>query len=254
MVAEESDDFLFEETIFNGILLATSGENGPSLKLNASSLSDREAIATAVQGITAVGLGEEKTTGLFGPLPVPYNSDYKTLVYIFKVESRFSSDPEILENGLFCALFIVFRQMMIRLVANVYAMIESLMDIYQENNLQKEEDLKLTTLQMIYEDLVEKLKIKPRIRIFKIQKGITTEFEDNKILLGEEFIFIIDEREKNILYCFLGDISADEKEKDLKILHYVHKNEYQDNYKIKELKSESNLLKYFSENNITVLE
>ena len=54
------------ETIFDGMLFAVNDLEGPVMKLNISSLSEREALVTGINGITAVALGEERNRGLFG--------------------------------------------------------------------------------------------------------------------------------------------------------------------------------------------
>ena len=91
-----------EESLFTGLLFALNDEMCPALKINLSNLSEREAIATAIQGITAVGLSDDKYRGLFGPIPVPYNNNYRALIYVFYIESKTSNDPIILQNGRFC--------------------------------------------------------------------------------------------------------------------------------------------------------
>ena len=137
MAKEQSVDNL----IFDGMLFAINEETGPVLRLNISSLSEREAITTAIHGITAIGLGEDRNRGLFGPIPVPYNTQFRALIYVFYVETKTSSDPIALEKGQFCGLFLIFKKEMIRYIANVYSMIESLLNVYQENYLLKEDIL-----------------------------------------------------------------------------------------------------------------
>lgn len=248
----EFDSFLNEQ-IFDGMLFAVEEDEGPSVRINASSLNDREAIATAIQGLTAVGLGEENIEGLFGPLPVPYNSNYKALIYIFNVESTSSIDPEILEGGRFCALFIIFKKTMLRLIANVYSMIESLLNFYKENYLRKEEDLQIETLQLIYEDIIGKLKLKPRFRVFTITNGITVEFEEQKVTISPELTLAIDEKEKKIYYYISNRIEEEIKEESLKILNYLNKSEYQETLKKTKISSKKKFANLLEKHKIEII-
>lgn len=252
----ENPEFIspLDDQIFDGMLFAVNEDIGPALKINASSLTDREAIATAIQGITAVGLGEENIRGLFGPLPVPYNVNYKALIYIFHVETNRSTDPEILDKGRFCALFIIFKKSMVRLIANVYSMIESLLNFYQESYLQKEEDLQLETLQLIYEDIIGKLKLKPRIRVFTINDSITVEFEENKVIISPELTFCINEKEKKVYYYVSKELDKEIKDKSLEILDYVNKNEYQDSLKKTKVSSKKKFEEILKKHNFSVVE
>lgn len=253
-MAAESPEQEFDDSIFNGILFAVMDDSGPNLKINASALDDREAIATAIQGITAVGMGEEDIQGLFGPIPVPYSSKYQSLVYIFNVEPIASSDAEIIEKGRFCALFIIFKKEMLHLIANVFSMIESLLNVYQESYLKTEENLQLNTIQLIYEDIVFKLKIKPRIRVFKVENGITVEFEENKVALSGELTFIINEREKKIYYYHSKSLEENIREKAIKIMKYLNRLEYQETYKLKKISSKKKLQTFLEKNEILIIE
>ena len=253
MVAESLEQE-FEDSIFNGILFAVMDDSGPSLRINASSLDDREAIATAIQGITAVGMGEDDIEGLFGPLPVPYNVSYQALVYIFNVEPITTTDIEVYEKGRFCALFIIFRKEMFHLIANVFSMIESLLKVYQENYLQTEENLEIKTIQLIYEDIVNKLKIKPRVRVFKIEDGITVEFEEKKALLSGDLTVVVHEKEKKIYYYHLKNLEESVKEKTTKIMNYINRTEYQNSFTTKKLSSKKKLQALLEKAQITIIE
>ncbi|MFW9922839.1 MAG: hypothetical protein ACFFDW_06065 [Candidatus Thorarchaeota archaeon] len=254
MASEDKGYIELEDSIFNGILFALEDDSGPQLKFNASTLSDREAIATAIQGITAVGLGEEDIRGLFGPLPVPYNPNYKALVYIFNVDANQSSEAAILERGRFCALFIIFRKTMLRLIANVFSMIESLLNIYQESYLKNEKDLKLNSLQLIYEEIVDKLKVKPRFRLFKVEDNITIEFEEKKANLGSQLFFIIDEKEKTFYYFLNKNLEKEISEKAIEAMEFINNTEYQKSFKQTKISSKKSLLQKLENNNITVIE
>ena len=249
---EEFNSFLNDQ-IFDGMLFVVDEDEGPSVRINASSLNDREAIATAIQGLTAVGLGEENIEGLFGPLPVPYNANYKALIYIFNVESTTSIDPEILEIGRFCALFIIFKKTMLRLIANVYSMIESLLNFYKETYLRKEEDLQIETLQLIYEDIIGKLKLKPRFRVFTITNGITVEYEEQKTTISPELTLAIDEKEKKIYYYISNRVDDDVKEKSLKILNYLNRSEYQDTLKKTKVSSKNKFIQLLEKHKMAII-
>ncbi|NHJ38504.1 MAG: hypothetical protein FK731_00620 [Asgard group archaeon] len=218
-------------SIFDGLLFAVNEESGPIVNLNMSSLDEREAIATAVHGITAVGLGNNLNKGLFGPIPVPYNSNFRALIYVFYTESS-SSD-----NGKFCSLFLIFRKEKLRFIANVYAMIESLLHLYQENYLQTEEQLKNETIQYIYQELITNLKMKPRIRLFRINNGITIEFEDLKIKLGNELTALIDEKDKIIYTYSPRGLEDKQKEESNEVIQQINEIEYQGSLKIKKIAS-----------------
>ncbi len=252
MTAESLEQEL-DDSIFNGILFAMINDSGPQLSINASTLNDREALATAIQGITAVGLGEEKIQGLFGPLPVQYNLKYQALIYIFNVEATTSTSPEIIEKGLFCALFIIFKKEMFHLIANVFSMIESLLNLYQKSYLKTEENLQLNTLQLIYEDLVFKLKIKPRVRVFKVKNGITVEFEEKKVILNGDLIFIIHEKNKKIYFYQSVSTEDEVKERTLKIMKYINRSEYQETFKTQKLKSKKKLKLFLEKNDFTII-
>lgn len=254
MTSEDEGYTELEDSIFNGILFAFEDDSGPQLKFNASTLSDREAIATAIQGITAVGMGEQDIKGLFGPLPVPYNPEYKALVYIFNVDTNQSSDAEILERGRFCALFIIFKKNMLRLIANVFSMIESLLNLYQESYLKNEKDLKLATLQLIYEEIVDKLKIKPRYRPFKVEDKITVEFEEKKAILGSQLFFIIDEKRKTFFYYLPKNLDKQISTTALEAMEFINENEYQKSFKESKINSRKSLMKMLTEHNVEVIE
>ena len=143
-----------DQKIFEGMLFAVNNDDGPLITVNLSPLNDREAIATAIQGITAVGMGEGDIHGLFGPLPVPYNNDYRALIFTFRVITTTSDDPEILEKGRFCSLFLIFEKTMLNYIAHTFSMIESTLNVYKENYLLREEDLIEETLRIIYEEII----------------------------------------------------------------------------------------------------
>ncbi|MHA1212085.1 MAG: hypothetical protein ACTSSH_06455 [Candidatus Heimdallarchaeota archaeon] len=236
------------ENIFDGILFSISEDSGPNLSLNLSSLDERGAIATVIHGITAVGLGEERHQGLFGPIPVPYNTDYRALIYVFFVESA------TIETGRFCALFLIFKKEMIRFIANVYAMIDSLLKVYQENYLAKEEDLRSETIQYIYDELVNKLRLKPRKRIFRVNNGITVEFEESKFQFGNELTALIDERAR-IIYTYIPrKLEKESKLRVQKIVDLLNKTEYQSMFSIQKILSKRSFLSIVEKDAFTEIE
>lgn len=249
MAKEQSVDNL----IFDGMLFAINEETGPVLRLNISSLSEREAITTAIHGITAIGLGEDRNRGLFGPIPVPYNTQFRALIYVFYVETKTSSDPIALEKGQFCGLFLIFKKEMIRYIANVYSMIESLLNVYQENYLLKEEQLQNNTIEYIYHDLLLNLKLKPRTRVFRVNDGITVEFEDGSALLGNEITFLINEKEKFVYSYIPRNLKKEKKEQVMKILDYIIKSEYQNSYELKKISSKKAFHSILKKNEVTLI-
>ncbi len=243
-----------EDLIFDGMLFAINNESGPVLRLNISSLSEREAISTAIHGITAIGLGEDRNRGLFGPIPVPYNTQYRALIYVFYVETQTSTDPIAQEKGQFCGLFFIFKKDMIRYIANVYSMIESLLNVYQENYLVKEDQLQNDTIQYIYDDLISNLKLKPKIRVFRVNDGITVEFEDGTVKLGNEITFLISEKEK-IVYSYIPKkLEKEKKEQVMKILEHIMKTEYQNSYELKKVSSKKAFQSTLKKNKITLID
>ncbi len=245
IITEPKEDI---DSIFDGILFAIGEESGPVLSLNISSLDERAAIATIIHGITAVGMGETNQLGLFGPIPVPYNDEFRALIYIFTVESK------TLEEGRFCSLFLIFRKEMIRFIANVYSMIESLLNVYRENFLPTEDHLHEETIIEIYKELIVNLKLKPRKRLFRINDGITVEFEDSKIKLGNELTTLIDEKEK-IIYTYIPkNLRAEIKEKVNKIIKHLNKTEYQNLFVIKASPSKKNFISILNKNDIEIIE
>lgn len=243
-----------ENMIFDGMLFAINEETGPILRLNISSLSEREAISTAIHGITAIGLGEDRNRGLFGPIPVPYNTQFRALIYVFYVENQSSMDPIVLEKGQFCGLFLIFKKEMIRYIANVYSMIESLLNIYQENYLLKEEQLQNNTIQYIYYDLLSNLKLKPKTRLFRVNDGITVEFEGESVQFGNELTFLISEKEK-IVYSYIPkNLEKDKKEQVMKILDYIIKSEYQNTYELKKIPSKKAFQGILKKNDIILID
>jgi hypothetical protein len=242
-----------EDLVFDGMLFAINNESGPVLRLNISSLSEREAISTAIHGITAIGLGEDRNRGLFGPIPVPYNTQYRALIYVFYVETQTSTDPIAQEKGQFCGLFFIFKKDMIRYIANVYSMIESLLNVYQENYLVKEDQLQNDTIQYIYDDLISNLKLKPKIRVFRVNDGITVEFEDGTVKLGNEITFLISEKEK-IVYSYIPKkLEKEKKEQVMKILEHIMKTEYQNSYGLKKISSKKAFQSTLKKNKIILI-
>jgi hypothetical protein len=242
-----------KEMIFDGMLFAVNDESGPVLRLNISSLSEREAISTAIHGITAIGLGEERNRGLFGPIPVPYNTDFRALIYVFYVESQTSTAPLVQSKGQFCGLFFIFRKEMIRYIANVYSMIESLLNVYQENYLVKEDQLLNETIQYIYDDLIANLKLKPKTRVFRVNDGITVEFEDGTVKLGNEITFLISEKNKIFHYYLPRNLEKDKKEKAMKILEHIMESEYQNSYESKKVSSKKAFQNLLQRNDLTLI-
>ncbi|MBD3191574.1 MAG: hypothetical protein GF308_13075 [Candidatus Heimdallarchaeota archaeon] len=240
--------------VFEGMLFAVNEEIGPNLRINASPLNDREAIAAVIQGMTAVGFGEGRVKGLFGPLPVPYNSLYRTIVYVFTVEAPRSQDPKTREYGRFCALFMVFRREMIRFISNSYRMIESMLNMYKDTYLKHEKDLKPESLQIIYDEIISNLKYHLQTRIFRIENGLTTEFEERTIILGGEAIVIINEEERILYYYQSPEISKEDKKKALKSIERINRIEYQDSLESKKLATKETLLQKLQEYDIKIIE
>ncbi|MHA1122980.1 MAG: hypothetical protein ACTSPC_09315 [Candidatus Heimdallarchaeota archaeon] len=243
-----------EDLIFDGMLFAINNESGPVLRLNISSLSEREAISTAIHGITAIGLGEDRNRGLFGPIPVPYNTQFRALIYVFYVETQTSTDPIALEKGQFCGLFFIFKKDMIRYIANVYSMIESLLNVYQENYLVKEDQLQNDTIQYIYDDLISNLKLKPKIRVFRVNDGITVEFEDGTVKLGNELTFLINEKEKIVYNYIPKNLEKDKKDQVMKILEHIIKTEYQNTYKLKKVSAKRSFKGILKKNDLILID
>lgn len=241
------------QKVFEGMLFAMNEDVGPTITVNLSPLNDREAIATAIQGITAVGMGEGDVRGLFGPLPVPYNNNYRALVFTFRVSTTTSSDPEILEHGRFCALFLIFQKEMLNYIASVFAMIESTLFVYQENYLIKEQDLFESSLKIIYEDIISKLKLKPKIRLFTIEKKITVEYEEFQIVMSNESTIIILEQAKTIYVYYPKSLDQDKIDHTMKVLKLLNKSEYQNNCKIEKISSKKKFANLLAKNNVEVV-
>ncbi|MBN1328635.1 MAG: hypothetical protein JXA54_04100 [Candidatus Heimdallarchaeota archaeon] len=236
------------DSIFDGILLAIGEESGPALSLNISSLDERAAIATIIHGITAIGMGVNNQTGLFGPIPVPYNDAYRALIYVFSVESK------TLDKGRLCSLFLIFKKEMIRFIANVYSMIESLLNVYQETYLPSEDHLHTETIQQIYKELIANLKLKPRKRLFRINNGLMVEYEDSRIKLGNELTSLVDEKEK-IIYTYIPkNLDIEVKEKVTKIIKRLNEIEYQNLFTIKFSSSLKSFVSILNKNNISIIE
>ena len=237
-----------EDTIFHGMLFSINEDSGPDLSINLSSLSEREGIATIIHGITAVGMGEENHRSLFGPIPVPYNTDFRALIYMFSVKSEISA------KGKVCSLFLIFRKDLIRFIANVYSMIESMLNVYQDNYLVNESDLQDETIEKIYEDLIANLKYKPRIRMFRINNGITVEFEERNIMFGNELTALIDEKDKTIYVYIPRNITKELKIRTKKLVLDINSLEYQSLYKIVQLPSKAKFTEILAEKNIIIID
>ncbi|NHJ47932.1 MAG: hypothetical protein FK733_09100 [Asgard group archaeon] len=247
MVPDNDNELVVDLSIFDGLLFAINEESGPFVSLNISSLDEREAIATAVHGITAVGLGVDQNKGLFGPIPVPYNNAFRALIFVFQIKKTNSEDMR------FCALFLIFKKEKIRFIANVYAMIESLLYIYQENYLQTEDNLRQETIQLIYHELVTNLKVRPKIRLFRINDGLTVEYEDSKILLGNELTALISEKQELIYIYSPRGLDKELKERALSIIQKINDLEYQNNYEIKKINSKTKFVDLLKEEEISVI-
>ncbi|NHJ86316.1 MAG: hypothetical protein FK734_12705 [Asgard group archaeon] len=251
-MAEAKEQKDSDDLIFDGMLSAINDDEGPRMLLNISSLSEREAIATVIHGITAVGLGEEENKGLFGPIPVPYNNNFRTLIYVFYV-SPSKNDPDN-HSKKFCAFFFIFKTEMIRYIANVYSMIESLLDLYQENYFRFEDDLQIGSLKSIYHELIKKLALKPKKRLFCTNDNITIEYEESKIRLGNEMTALIVEKEKRVYAYIPRNLAVERKEEVNKILKQINKTEYQKTFKIINQSSKKSFLDLLSKNNIEVVD
>ncbi|MEA2070642.1 MAG: hypothetical protein U9O98_05060 [Asgard group archaeon] len=236
------------------MLFAIDEDGGTPLQINASSLSEREAIATTIQGFTAVGLGRGDIRGLFGPLPVAYNNNFKTIVYVFRVIPEKSFNNTVLTHSKFCALFIIFRTEMLHYIANVFSMIESLLNMYQENYLLREEDLQKGSLQKIYDEVIKTLKLKPRIRLFRIENNIVTEFEGAQFVLSSELSLFISEKNKKMFLYWEKNVDEQLKEKYTNIVQELNKSEYQNKYNILDIDNKKQLLTLLDDYNITLVE
>lgn len=253
-MAEQHNEENFEsQKIFEGMLFAMNEDVGPTITVNLSPLNDREAIATAIQGITAVGMGEGDVQGLFGPLPVPYNNSYRALVFTFRVATTKSDDPEIMEHGRFCALFLIFQKEMLNYIASVFAMIESTLLIYQENYLLREEDLFESSLKVIYEDIISKLKLKPKIRLFTIENNITVEYEESRIVMSKEATIIILEKAKTINAYYPKSLDEEKITHITKVLNLLNKSEYQSSCKIVKVSSKKKFINLLAKQNVEVV-
>jgi len=170
------------------------------------------------------------------------------------VETQTSTDPIAQEKGQFCGLFFIFKKDMIRYIANVYSMIESLLNVYQENYLVKEDHLQNDTIQYIYDDLISNLKLKPKIRVFRVNDGITVEFEDGTVKLGNEITFLISEKGK-IAYSYIPKkLEKDKKEQVMKILEHIIKTEYQNSYDLKKVSTKKAFQGILKKNAITLID
>ncbi|MHA1308197.1 MAG: hypothetical protein ACTSQN_12980 [Candidatus Heimdallarchaeota archaeon] len=253
-MAEKTDETSENQKIFEGMLFAMNEDIGPTITVNLSPLNDREAIATAIQGITAVGMGEGDVQGLFGPLPVPYNNNYRALVFTFRVATTTSDDPEINEQGRFCALFLIFQKEKLNYIANVFAMIESTLLVYRENYLLREEDLFESSLKVIFEDIVSKLKVKPKIRLFTIENNITVEYEEFRIVMSKESTIIILEQAKTINVYYPKSMDPDKIDYSKKVLNLLNSNEYQNSCKVVKISSKKKFINLLAKHNIEVVE
>jgi hypothetical protein len=242
-----------EEPIFSGMIFATNDEFGPNLRINASPLAEREALAVAIQGITAVSFGKSQIHGLFGPLPVPYNEAYLTIVYVFNVKAQKSLDPTIIKHGKFCALFMVFEKEKIPFIAHVYHMIESLFNVYQENYLQREQDLKEGSLQMIYDEVVTHLKFQKPLRLFRIENGLTTEFGEQAVIVGKALSALISEKE-GVIYSYQPrNLPKKRKKVNLEALKRLNQTDYQGTLKIKKISTKKKFNNLLERNNLKSL-
>jgi len=248
MDAVEEETTRTIDTIFDGVLFSFNDETGPVLSVNNSPLSEREAIATIIQGITAVGMGPEVERGLFGPIPVPYNPKYRALVYVFRVESS------VFIEGRFCSLFLIFKKEMIRFIANVYAMIKSLLDVYHDTYLINDASLREETVVEIYRDLIGNLQFRQHLRTFRINNGITVEFEDRTIMFGNELTLFIDEKARTFFVYTPRNLPKEVKEKALKVVHTLNETEYQNQFAIKTIPSKKAFTELLKENNIKIVE
>ncbi len=86
---------------------------------------------------------------------------------------------------------------MLNYIASVFAMIESTLFVFQENYLINEQDLFESSLKIIYEGIISKLKLKPKIRLFTIENKITVEYEESQIVMSNDSTIIILEKAKN---------------------------------------------------------
>ncbi|MHA1743052.1 MAG: hypothetical protein ACTSV6_02225 [Candidatus Heimdallarchaeota archaeon] len=235
------------ETIFDGILFSFNDETGPVLSVNYSPLNERQAIATIIQGITAVGMTPEVERELFGPIPVPYNQEYRALMYVFRVESS------AFIEGRFCSLFLIFKKEMIRFIANVYAMIKSLLNVYHDTYLINDTSLREETVVEIYRNLIANLKFKHHIRTFRINNGITIEFEEQTIMFGNELTVLVDEKAKMIYTYAPRNLPKETRAKALKTIQTLNKYEYQNRFTIKTLSSKKAFVDLLKRNKIQIV-
>ncbi|MHA1442320.1 MAG: hypothetical protein ACTSPK_10730 [Candidatus Heimdallarchaeota archaeon] len=252
-MVENNEENSESQKVFEGMLFAMNEDVGPTITVNLSPLNDREAIATAIQGITAVGMGEGDVQGLFGPLPVPYNNNYRALVFTFRVAATKSDDPEIMEHGRFCALFLIFQKEMLNYIANVFAMIEATLQVYRENYLLREKDLFESSLKVIYDDIISKLKLKPKIRLFTIDNNITVEYEEFRIVMSKESTAIILEKEKTINVYYPKSMEPEKIEHSTKVLNLLNKSEYQSGYKIVKVSSKKKFMNLLAKHKVEVV-
>ena len=132
-------------------------------------------------------------------------------------------------------------------------MIESLLNIYQESYLLKEENLQENLIQFIYNELILNLKLKPKIRLFRVNNGVTVEFEESKVIFGNELIMLVNEKEKAIYIHFPTNLTNEKKGDILKIPNRINKQEYQDTFQIKQISSKKKFISLLKKNNVIII-
>jgi len=90
--------------------------------------------------------------------------------------------------------------------------------------------------------------------VFRVNDGITVEFEDGTVKLGNEITFIINEKQKTFQYYSPRNLEKEKKDKALKVLKQILKSEYQNSYDLKKVSSKKAFQGILNKNNIILLE
>jgi len=192
---------LIRRSIFEGIVLTIIGDQGPEIVANLSPIDDNQAFSLGVQGMTLIGMGTQQApNGLFGPIPVPNQTEFKSLVYIFTIKAESTHDTRIEKHGRVCSIFLLFQEDRTRDIIRGSGLIQAYLE-YLLNRIKSEKDLNEDFAIKLNKKITDLL-TRPKVRTIRIEGTKFQEFFDETRIPAGNNLFIIDEA-KNQGYLLL---------------------------------------------------
>lgn len=177
-----------------GIILSSFTDAGPQVVYNSAKaqVSEDAALNLSIRIMTVIG--EEISSELYGPLPVPSNEDYLCLAYVFRVRSTYTVDPRLSERP--TVISIIFKRAFKREISRAHGLILSYLSQATKEFI-SEDDLKTTKVTEIHNRLSALIATNP-VRIFIVEDDDIKEHTGSLNVPADAFALA--DTQKNIIY------------------------------------------------------